>query len=193
MKPGGVDLDDRHRSKALEVHVGAIEHGKPQAQVGVVDRARADHPVEVQTHRQIHRGGAEGRNQHRPLAADSVGERPVPDKRQTVNDSASAKDEAEVLVRDQGPERVLGDVQVVTTHVQERVGQAERKPVEESPAAKGSRMRRRRNNARGGGYRGHHRKLFRTAVPRQSQSGPATCEARSPTIPASRFASPETG
>ena len=109
-----VDLDDRDRAEALEVHVGGERGGAHRHRRRVVHDQDAEDEVGDR--------GAGGADQHRQPAAEAVGDGAVDQEGQGVDDRADAVDRPEVVLAD-AAER-LEDGEVVAPHVEERVGQA---------------------------------------------------------------------
>ena len=78
-----------------------------------------------------------GGNQHGVFAADFfINQRAVDQKRQRIGANCRQQNDSEILVGHQRAQRTLGDVQVVTAHAEERVGHAERQPIDEAARQK---------------------------------------------------------
>ena len=92
------------------------------------------HDGEIGQHAEqnIRHGRANGGDENAFFAADLVHQRAVDQKGKAINHRADGENGAELLFGHQRAERVLGDVQIVAAHVEERVGHAQRKPVDEA-------------------------------------------------------------
>ena len=130
VEPVSLDLDDGHRAVALEIHVHRVKKREGRDHVHL----QSPHHQQPGQHPEQDVGGrcAERGDDDAAFAADFVHERAVDEKRQRISDRAGGEDQAEVLLRHQVAEGVFGDVEVVASHVKERVSHAEREPVDET-------------------------------------------------------------
>ena len=134
MKPVCLDLDDRDRAVALEIHVERVGHRKDRKQPHV-NAIGQDQPCD-DTERDIGRRRPERGDEDSSFSADFVDQRTVDQKRKSVGDRPGREDKAEIFVRHERAERVLRDGEIVASHVKERVSHPEREPVNEPPAQK---------------------------------------------------------
>ncbi len=140
VEPGRVHLDDGHGAEALEIHVHGVEPGENRDEVAGEEGgtgALGQQAPGDQAHRHVGHRRPESPGQDRETAAQPVGQRPVDDERETVDDRADPEDQAEGVVAHQGAaahrrqvlEGGLGHGEVVAAHVEERVRQPQGQPV----------------------------------------------------------------
>ncbi len=95
-----------------------------------------------QSHDGVHHQGTEGSCQDGKPASHAVGQRPIDQKRHTVNNGAHHEDVTEIGIAHEGraiaaghfAKSVLADLQIVATHIKESIGQAQGQPVGDAPA-----------------------------------------------------------
>jgi len=131
MEPARVDLDNRHGTIGLEVHVYAVEDHEYELERRTLGIWHGQHVLEIEPHTQVGEAGAERADEHSAFAADLVGERPIDEEGERVHPGADAEDGAEVVLGHEVAQCGLTDREVVAPHVKERVGEAQREPVEE--------------------------------------------------------------
>ena len=133
VKPGRVHLDHAERAEALEVAVARVEqaHGEDQPRLPAGEEHGADRQVD---RRRPHRADEDG-----ALAAEAVGKGSVEHHRERVGPEPGGGNHAHfgLVEVEHLRETALEDVEVVPPHVEGRVGEAERKPVEGAPPAVG--------------------------------------------------------
>src|ERR1035437_2841298 len=91
-----------------------------------------DGKIRKHTEQNIRHGRTDGGDDDSAFAADLVHEWTVDQKGKSIDGRADGEDGAELLLGHQAAERVFGDVEIVAAHVEERIGHAERKPVDET-------------------------------------------------------------
>lgn len=133
MEPVCIDLHDAHGAVALEVHVDAVDDREDSGQGFVLGVRRGQHVAGVESHGQIGQAGTHGSNEHAALAADLVGDGSVDQEGQRVDPGTDTEDGAEVCLAHQVAHGALADGEVVAPHVEQRVGQTQRQPVNGPP------------------------------------------------------------
>ena len=131
VEPGGVDLDHRQGAEALEILVDGVEQRHADDDLGLPAGQEQGADDQVEQRR------ADAAEDDGLLAAEAVGQRAVEDDAQGVGPEAGGGDGAELgLGEVEGLHDVAGgDVEVVAPHVEGGVGQPQREPVQEAPAA----------------------------------------------------------
>jgi len=134
VEPGRVDLYDRDRSKALEVHVRHVQNRKDDCEAlhqEVVVGAVVDDLPGAPGHTEVRQCRAHGADDDGEFATQSICEGAVQKKREAVDECSPEEEPCEDRVAHQGfacqvhhvAERVVRDLDVVAPHVQERVRQ----------------------------------------------------------------------
>ena len=140
MEPGRLHGHNRNCAEALEVHVESKEDGE-----GRDDRhvpAESGVAVQDESHREIHDERAHDTDQHGSTSTNLVSERAVHEERQRVDPGSDREDRAELsLGHELVAERALGDVEVVSPHVQERIRDPHGEPIPHPTPAKCRRVR----------------------------------------------------
>ena len=134
VEPVRVDLDDRNRAKALEVHVRHVKHDEGPEHGRVRHLAALLRPHR-EAHEQVRGGGAEGGREDGEPSALPVRERAVHDKGNAIHHGPGAEDPVEVPDHLLAAEGLHAHLQVVTPPVEEGVGRAQNEPVDGSPHA----------------------------------------------------------
>ena len=102
----GLDFDDRDRAVALEIHVERVGDRKNREQPHVNPTSQ-DQPGD-DAERDIRRGGPERSDEDSRFPTNFVDERTIDQKRERVSNCTGCENKAEIFVRHERAERVLG-------------------------------------------------------------------------------------
>src|SRR5262249_24095466 len=131
-EPGGVDFYHARCTKRLKVPVDPADG----------DEEPKQSPERGQTKKEVHQHSSGGTDEHRAFAPETVGEQAVENLATGIRQEPCGNDRAHVrfaeviLVTD----RPVRDREIVTTHIERCVEQADKAPVHSAPAAIRGRM-----------------------------------------------------